>query len=150
MAVGGHFTTNAYIAYKCEGGKLEIGCLQIKGAALNAWVDFRKEAKDGFWSKAVAIGGSKDGQKGKVKFKTPTMVLKDVSKETDDEAGELQNKVQAYLKDYYSRTKSVQTSAPAHPAEAPQGDAQEDHDQTEGRGQPKHEPAEPESDDVPF
>ena len=136
-AAGGSYTTNVYLGFK-EDGRLKIGALQFKGAALNAWVNFRKEAGDALWKSAVVITGFESGKKGSIVFRTPTFALKPVAKETDDQAGVLQETLKAYHAEYFSRTKSEQAAhAPApvgeHPQHSPQDAPQDD-------GPPDQEP----------
>jgi hypothetical protein len=109
--LGGHFSANIYIAYKASGNHLAIGALQLKGAALNAWVEFRKQSASKINSHAIMITGSKDGKKGSVKFKTPVFGAVQVSKERNDEALELDKQLQEYLKSYLSRPR-IDASAP--------------------------------------
>ena len=122
-AAGGYYTSNIYVGFK-EGGKLKIGAVQFKGAALNAWVEFRKGAGSKIWESAVIVTGFVDGKNGSVKFRTPTFTLKPVSKETDDEAGILQEALKAYHAEYFARTRTEQaahapTTAPATELSAP-------------------------------
>lgn len=148
FALGGHFTTNLYIAFKDGAGVLQIGSLQVKGAALNHWVEFKKKHRDDIMKKAVVITGFKDGKKGKIEFRTPVFEIKDITEKTNAEALALDMLLQNYLKGYFKRTRTEQVSGkPAmqeHPADEPQADAEPEID---------HEPepdGPPESDDVPF
>lgn len=131
--LGGHFSTNLYIGYRDE-GVLKLGCLQLKGAALNQWVEFKKAYSSAVREGAVSITGTKDGKKGSVSFKTPVFSPKEITPETNQEAIALDRVLQAYLAAYFDRAKNKQV-APA--AQEPQA--------------PEPEPATPpESDDVPF
>jgi hypothetical protein len=140
IAQGGHFTANLYIAFK--DGDLKIGSLQLKGAALNAWVEFRKQGRNEIYKKAVRIHGSNSGKKGKIVFKTPIFSLVATTDETDNQAKDLDGEVQVYLKSYFSRRRNEQAQ-PQSP------------DHSEPAGQPDPEPEErpagvPDEDYVPF
>jgi hypothetical protein len=115
--LGGHFTLNMYVAYKADDGKLALGSLQLKGAALNAWVEFRKAHRADVNTKAVVITGQNAGKKGKVVFQTPVFGMTAVSKERNDEALELDRGLQEYLKGYLSQPRS-DAAASASRAEA--------------------------------
>lgn len=103
-AAGGRFTANIYIAYK-DTDKLKIGAVQFHGAALNAWVEFRKSAGAAIYSKAVKVASFKQGKKGSIVYRTPEFSLIDCSKEADDAAGALQEELKKYHAEYFSRTK---------------------------------------------
>lgn len=115
---GGYYTASIYCAFK-EDGRLKIGAVQFKGAALNAWVNFRKEAGGKIWEKAVVITGSEEGKKGSIKFKTPTFALKDVSEESNAAAKVLDEELQAYLYEYFSRTRPAAPASLVVPAVEP-------------------------------
>jgi hypothetical protein len=101
-ASGGKFTVNLYMGYR-DGDALKIGCVQFSGAALNAWVDFKDANQKDIYSKAITITGSKDGQKGAVKFKMPTFALRDITAETNEEAVALDQALQKFLKEKLHR-----------------------------------------------
>jgi len=145
-AAGGRFTANIYIAYK-DVDKLKIGAVQFHGAALNAWVEFRKTAGAAIYSKAVRVASFKEGKKGSIVFRTPVFGLLDCSKEADDAAGLLQEELKKYHAEYFSRTKQ-QAAAPTETGKvAPKAPASAFDD---GPPVSEPEPAPAESDDVPF
>ncbi len=111
VAAGGKFTSNIYIAYKGDDGKLAIGAIQLKGAALMAWSEFSKKHRADIMKKAVVITGFKDGVKGAVKFRTPVFGLKEVKEETNKAAIELDAILQAYLIPYCAKTASIEGQA---------------------------------------
>ena len=117
-AAGGRFTTNLYLAYR-DAGTLKIGCLQLHGASLNSWVEFKNASGESIWQKAVAITSFKEGKKGSIVYRTPVFTLKDLTKESDDEAGVLQEQLAKYHTEYFARTRTEAAQAPAQPAEAP-------------------------------
>lgn len=115
VARGGHYHGSIYIAYK-DGEELKIGNLGLKGAALSAWMEFKKQAPskknaDGkslkaYFVDAVVITGFADGKKGGTKFRTPTFALKAVGDETNVKALALDAELQAFLADYLKRPKA--------------------------------------------
>lgn len=115
VAMGAHFTTNCYIAYK-DGAIMAIGSLQLKGAALNAWVEFKKKHRSELYTKAVKISGYEEGKKGKITFRVPKFFIGDISPETNEKALALDAELQKYLDRYLSRPKQEQ--AEAAPAQA--------------------------------
>lgn len=117
-AQGGHFTTNLYIGYKDAEGNLTIGSLQMKGAALNAWVEFKKAHRQEIYKKAVKITGYTEGKKGKITFRMPTFAIQDIAEKTNTEAVTLDTVLQHYLKGYFARTRTEQVAKPATQASA--------------------------------
>ena len=101
-AQGGKFNANCYIAFKGPQG-LQIGSLKFKGAALGAWMEFRKANRNSLYSSAIAISGFTEGQKGRIVYKMPAFSLKPVSTETNAEAVALDKTLQQYLEGYLSR-----------------------------------------------
>lgn len=142
VAAGGYFVANIFLGYIAD-RKLVLGCLQLKGAALAAWSEFKKESGKAVIEKAIRIKGMVEGQKGAVKFVVPKFHIADIKPETNTEALELDKFLQTYLKEYFSRTSSEKVDATAT-ASTP-GEKKE-----EPKKEDKHEPAEPEGDDVPF
>lgn len=148
-AAGGRFVTNCYIAFK-EDNELKIGSLQFKGAALNAWVDFKKAHRAELYKKAVAITGKTEGKKGKITYFMPSFSIKDITDDTNEAATELDRQLQTYLKQYFTRSRTEQVATP--PADV-------DHDEPEQQQEPTHRrstpPADPDldpasDDDIPF
>lgn len=107
---GGHYVSNIYVAFKLD-GQLQLGCLQLKGAALNSWVDFKKEHKKEIEKKALKFAGVEEGKKGSVKFKTPKFALIDITTETDAMATEVDKKLQEYLDTYLAKKPSQATES---------------------------------------
>lgn len=102
-AVGGHFTNNCYIAYKNDAG-LELGCLQFKGAALNAWVEFSKANRPIIYKQAVRIDGYQEGKKGKITFRVPVFKMQELSDDTNEKAVAVDRVLQEYFDEYFKRT----------------------------------------------
>ena len=112
-AMGGKFTANVYIAYK-NGDSLEIGVLQLKGAAYAEWNEFAKKKGKALYDMAVTVPSHKDGKKGAVKFKTPMFDTITVTEKSNLEAIELDKQLQEFFK---ARITEVVISKPtAQPA----------------------------------
>jgi hypothetical protein len=110
---GGQFVANLYIAFK-RGSGLSIGGLKFKGAALGAWMEFRKANRDTMYEQAIEINGYAEGKKGRVIFRVPTFHLKPLSEASNTQAIALDVELQAFLTAYLARTKrdQVDTAAP--------------------------------------
>jgi hypothetical protein len=134
VALGGHFVASCYIAYK-DGDALKLGNIRFKGAALSAWMEFKKQcpAKKNDAGKsvralyvdAVKIDGFEQQKKGGTTFRVPKFGLAPVSADTNNQALALDAELQAYLADYLKRprTEAAAASATAAPAKgAPQDD----------------------------
>lgn len=106
--VGGQFVANCYIAFKHNGG-LSIGSLRFKGAALGAWMEFRKSCRGDLYTKALEIVGFTEGKKGKVIFRVPTFTTRTISDEANTQAVGLDKQLQDWLKDYFTRRTNDQT-----------------------------------------
>lgn len=127
-AMGGYFQTSAYIAFK-DGDTLKIGNFGLNGAALQAWMEFKKNCPTkknasgktvkGFYVDAVSIDGFTEGKKGSIVYRVPQFKLAEVSAETNAQAVALDAELQEFFKDYLGRTRTEQTqvskaAAPAH------------------------------------
>lgn len=104
---GGHFQGSCYIAYK-DGDKYKLGNIGFKGAALNAWVEFKKQAgrKDGrpaYYVDAVRINGYEEGTKGRVVYRVPRFSLAPASEEANEQAIALDKELQSFLSEYLKR-----------------------------------------------
>jgi hypothetical protein len=113
--VGGKFVTNCYLGFK-QGEKLAMGCLQFKGAALGAWMEFRKEHRRELFEQAVVITGSTEGKKGRIVYKMPAFKLTTLTPATNQQALDLDKQLQAYLTEYLSRTTHDRVDAPTSDA----------------------------------
>lgn len=111
---GGQFVANCYIAFK-SGEGLAIGSVRFKGAALGAWMEFRKAHRADLYKKAVEIDGFTEGKKGRVVFRVPVFKLKDLSDASNEQAVKLDIALQEFLTSYLARTKRDQAEvASAH------------------------------------
>lgn len=147
VARGGHYHASVYIAYK-DGETLKLGNLGLKGAALSAWMEFKKAAptkKDAsgkntkaYFVDAVTVTGFVDGKKGGTKFRTPIFALKEVSAATNDQAVALDAELQAFFADYLKRPKAEAAKPAGNGHEEPPFAPEE------------HEPVFPGESDIPF
>lgn len=112
-AVGGQFVACLYIAWK-NGAALEIGSLRLKGAALGAWMEFTKAHKADLYKKGIRIKGYTEGKKGKVIFRVPVLIAKDITPDTDAAAIVLDATLQEFFAAYFQRTKREQVEPPSH------------------------------------
>ena len=123
MAAGGKFTANLYVGYKsAKLGKLAIGSIKLKGAALSSWLEFAKENKGTIYSKAIVFNGCETGKKGAITFKTPKFELKEISEETNREAVDLDVILQNYLAEKLLPVSSSPAPAPADAVEVDDDD----------------------------
>jgi hypothetical protein len=115
--LGAQFVANCYIGFKQTEG-LVIGSLRFKGAALNAWVEFRKAHRGDIWNHAIDVTGFSEGKKGRIVYRVPTFSLRRVSDEANRIAMDLDKELQAFLDSYFSRRTS-ERSEPQAPTEQP-------------------------------
>ena len=120
VAVGGHFVSSCYIAYK-DGDQLRIGNIRFKGASLSAWMDFKKECPTkrdasgksvkAYYLDAVKISGFEQQKKGGTTFRVPKFSLVPLSEDTNKQALALDAELQAYLSDYLKRPRAEAATA---------------------------------------
>lgn len=108
-AQGGQYVANCYVAVKLESG-LSLCALRFKGAALGAWMEFRKQQRAGLYEQAVKITGFTEGKKGRIVFRMPTFQLMPVSDETNAQATKLDKSLQLFLDGYLQRKTQDQAS----------------------------------------
>lgn len=95
-ADGGKFGNSVYIAYQ-EDGEMTLGNLQLLGAAVSEWFDFKKGVyldRD----PGVQIASWEHRTKGRNEFEVPVFKSMDVSPESMKAATELDEALQAYLR----------------------------------------------------
>ncbi len=137
IAVGGHFSASLYLAYR-EGEELRLGNLQLKGAALGAWMDFKKSAGSkkhangknvgAYYVDAVQIVGYEQAQKGGTTYRVPKFALKEVSEATNKQAFAIDADLAAYLADYLKSPKGEAVKPTnGHADEEPSQFAPEEH-----------------------
>jgi len=116
--LGGKFTKVCYCAFKDESGELQIGAVDMNGGVLGAWMDFTKANRNELYKQAVRIKGFTNEKKGKIEFTLPkSIALVPVNEETDEAAKALDRELQAYLKGYFSKTKTEQAADAPEPDE---------------------------------
>lgn len=115
-SLGGKYAQSCYIAYY-EGKELVIGNITFSGSSfgggkykdasrkeieVGAWMEFTKTNKNDLNSKAIVL--SKNEQmctNGATKFFCPKFSVREVSKDTDEIAIDLDTQLQEYLKEYF-------------------------------------------------
>ena len=100
---GAKYCQSTYVAYK-QGKDLILANIQMTGAALNSWIEFRK--KNDIYKGAVKITGSKKAKKGTTTYFVPVFEKTEVSEETNEKAIILDKQLQDYLKVYFGNTES--------------------------------------------
>lgn len=95
---GAKYCQSVYIAYK-NGSVMEICNVQMVGAALSAWIDFRKKNK--VFECAVEVATMLQAQKGKTIYQMPVFKAIKVSPESDAEAKKLDVELQSFLIAYF-------------------------------------------------
>lgn len=150
IAVGGRFVASCYIAYKNGNGELEIGNIRFKGAALSAWMEFKKQCptkKDAngkgikaYYVDAVKIEGFEQQKKGGTTFRIPKFALAPLTADTNLQAIALDNELQAYLSDYLKRPRVEAATVAAT-------SVQHEEEQEE---EPRKDPFAGMDDDIPF
>ena len=98
-ADGANFHAVIYAAAKGREG-LETQALLLKGAALNAWVEFTK--KTNLKTNKVVLSDWSDAKKGSVKYKVPVFTSVPMEDGERDEAVELAKQLREYHKGYFS------------------------------------------------
>ncbi len=107
-AVGGQFVSNCYIAFKDSDSGLSIGSIRFKGAALGAWMEFRKAHRADLFTKGIRIHGATEGKKGRITFFTPNFKVTELSDASNAAATKLDESLQAFLDGYLKRNKRDQ------------------------------------------
>jgi hypothetical protein len=100
---GAKYCQSVYIAVKEDDGPLVVCNIQMVGAAVGAWIEFRKKNKvlDG----AVVVESFIEGKKGKTVYQIPVFKKIEVTEETERIANDLDKELQTYLDKYLAKTK---------------------------------------------
>lgn len=112
-SAGGDYTANCYLTFKQGDGSYAIGSMRFKGAALGAWMEFRKANRGGIYKQAIRITSYTEGKKGKVIFRVPVFELVSVSSEADAAAVHADRDLQEFLSGYLKKNKRDQADAVA-------------------------------------
>jgi hypothetical protein len=102
---GGKFHSALYVAAQGENG-MEIQCITLKGAALNAWIEFSKA--NNIKQNAVTLSDWKTEGKA-VKYQVPVFTAEPMEESEKNEAIALATELKSYHDQYFSKP----TSAPA-------------------------------------
>lgn len=120
---GAKFCQSVYIAEWDGVNGLVISNIQMMGAALGAWFDFRK--KHPIYDMTCAVESFTEGKKGKTVFQIPVFTAIPTQVEDDNIAKLLDEDLQKYLKVYFSKTREevatahVEEKVDPLPTEAP-------------------------------
>lgn len=100
---GAKFTKSVYVMAKIN-GEYELANLQLSGSSLGAWFEFADEAGDLYGDVVVATKSTTEGKKGAVTYTMPcfSIITRSLSTEASKQADEMDKKLQAYLKEYFS------------------------------------------------
>ncbi len=118
---GAKYCQSVYIADK-QNGALVIANLQLMGAALSSWIEFRKKHKD-IYAGAIRVATMAEGKKGAVTYQMPVFEAIEASPESDESAKELDRELQKYLDGYFKR---VAEPAEIHSTDIPEQDDYEE------------------------
>lgn len=102
---GAKYYSSIYIAAKGKNG-LEIQNLSLKGAAVNAWIEFAKKAN---LKKNAVILSSWEEQGKAIKYKVPVFQAVEMDKKEYDEAVALAKELKEYHNQYFSFTSNVES-----------------------------------------
>lgn len=119
VSAGGHFVGALYVATKEPDGSMSIGLLRLKGAALMAWSNWRRDHRSKLYTDAITITGYTEGKKGSVTYRIPTFETRPVSPETQQRATALDQELQPWLAAYFARKTVDRVEAPAAHDETP-------------------------------
>lgn len=99
---GAKYAQSVYIAYKDDDGELAIGNIKIAGAALTAWIEFKKRF-DISQCAVFITDEPKLEKKGTNYYFSPVFEGQNMSDATKAEAVKLDEELQKYLNTYFSR-----------------------------------------------
>lgn len=102
---GAKYCQSVYVGTKEPDGTWIICNIQMTGAALGAWIEFRKKNK--IFEGGILVDEMLDGKKGATKYKIPVFKKIDVATDTEEIAKGLDQKLQAYLKTYFERNREA-------------------------------------------
>lgn len=137
---GAKYCQSVYVAMSMDDGSLDICNVQMKGAALGAWIDFRKKNK--IFEGAILVDGQVEGKKGKTVYQVPVFKPVPITQNENDIALDLDKQLQAYLNIYLA--KNGEEIAAAHVEEKAVVDPVVDHPVDSGQ------PLQGKEDDLPF
>jgi len=104
---GAKYAVSAYIAFKDDEGELALGNIKISGAALTAWIEFKKRFD--VMQCAVFISDEpKLEKKGSNYYFSPVFEGQNISDATEASSKALDEELQRYLNTYFSRKPEVE------------------------------------------
>ena len=104
VSAGGHYVKSIYIML--EDGTLAN--LQLKGSAVQEWGAFTQKTRNRLPDEWIEVKTTKDGKKGAVKFSMPEFTfLRSLSESEAEQADEVFNELEAYLKTYLAKSEPV-------------------------------------------
>ena len=109
---GAKFCQSVYIAFKMNGESI-MGNIQMKGAALKAWIDFGKVTD--IYKDAITVATMKDGKKGVTKYKIPVFEKVPADKMAEEKAIEMDKELKAYLDLYFDNNQAEETTEEVTP-----------------------------------
>lgn len=121
---GAKYAISAYIAFKDEDGELAIGNIKISGAALTAWIEFKKRF-DISQCAVFITDEPKLEKKGTNYYFSPVFEGQNMSEATRNEAVKLDEELQRYLNTYFSRKPEADDLVTAEDEIAAEEDAEE-------------------------
>jgi len=99
---GAKYSQSVYIAL-IEGDTLSLCNIQLMGAAVSAWIDFRKDNPDIFTG-GIEVATSIQGKKGATVYQIPVFTKIEVSNDLNEKAKELDVILQQYLTQYFKKS----------------------------------------------
>lgn len=112
--IGGEFTTNLIGLNKANG---EIEVLQLKGSALQAYLEFRQTTTEQeIYDGLLKVSAGEERKKGKTVYIIPEFTLGKIDTKTDGLAEEAYKKVKAYFTGEESRSDNASADTSARDA----------------------------------
>jgi hypothetical protein len=130
---GTKYCQSVYVAIQ-DGKEYKIACLQFTGAALGAWIDFRKKNK--VYDGAVEVAEMIEGKKGATVYQIPVFKMITTKPETDELAKKLDTELQEYFTLYFDKSKHEEIA----PENLPEKEVADPLDNFTETGEEKNEP----------
>lgn len=94
---GTKYCQSVYMAYT-ENGEMKIGNIQMTGACVSSFIEFKKKNK--VYEIAISVAQHIEARKGNAIYQIPIFQAVPVSKESDETAKKLDQQLQEYLTKY--------------------------------------------------
>lgn len=98
---GAKYCQSVYIVDK-QDGQYAIANVQLTGAAVSAWIEFRKGHRD-IYAGAIRVASMVEGKKGSVKFQSPVFEMLPITAQGAATATALDKELQEYLNSYFKK-----------------------------------------------